>query len=41
MAAKITFGQVPAMFSRRQQKVFGIGRREFPMHFRGKKHLRN
>jgi hypothetical protein len=27
MAAKITFGQVPAMFSRRQQKVFGIGRR--------------
>ncbi|KXG45818.1 uncharacterized protein PGRI_046740 [Penicillium griseofulvum] len=27
MAAKITFGQVPAMFSRRQQKVSGIGRR--------------
>ncbi|KAJ5421804.1 hypothetical protein N7491_010249 [Penicillium cf. griseofulvum] len=36
MAAKITVGQVPAMFSRRQQKVFGIGRREFPMHVHGK-----
>ncbi|KAJ5154237.1 Pyruvate dehydrogenase complex component Pdx1 [Penicillium coprophilum] len=27
MAAKMTVGQVPAMFSRRQQKVFGISRR--------------
>lgn len=27
MAAKITVGQVPAMFARRQQKVFGVGRR--------------
>ncbi|OQE37068.1 hypothetical protein PENCOP_c010G02943 [Penicillium coprophilum] len=27
MAAKITVGQIPAMFARRQQKVFGIGRR--------------
>ncbi|KAK4869871.1 hypothetical protein LT330_005595 [Penicillium expansum] len=27
MAAKISAGQVPAMFARRQQKVFGVGRR--------------
>ncbi|KAJ6146016.1 hypothetical protein N7497_007998 [Penicillium chrysogenum] len=27
MAAKITVGQVPAMFARRQQNVFGVGRR--------------
>ncbi|OQE09510.1 hypothetical protein PENVUL_c006G07916 [Penicillium vulpinum] len=27
MAAKFTVGQVPAMFARRQQKVFGVGRR--------------
>ncbi|KAG0154351.1 hypothetical protein PDIDSM_1731 [Penicillium digitatum] len=27
MAANITVGQVPAMFARRQQKVFGVGRR--------------
>lgn len=32
MAAKISAGQVPAMFARRQQKVFGVGRREFPIH---------
>ncbi|CAG8251313.1 unnamed protein product [Penicillium olsonii] len=27
MAAKISVGQVPAMFARRQQQVFGVGRR--------------
>ncbi|KAI2707599.1 hypothetical protein CBS147332_6657 [Penicillium roqueforti] len=27
MAARITVGQVPAMFARRQPKVFGVGRR--------------
>ncbi|KAJ5510706.1 hypothetical protein N7453_002809 [Penicillium expansum] len=27
MAAKISAGQVPAMFARRQQKVFGVGKR--------------
>lgn len=29
MAAKLTFGQVPAMFTRRQQQIIGLGRREF------------
>jgi hypothetical protein len=32
MAARITVGQVPAMFARRQPKVFGISKREFPVH---------
>lgn len=41
MAVKITVGQVPAMFARRQQKVFGVGRREFPIHVHGKQHLRD
>ncbi|KAJ5463420.1 Pyruvate dehydrogenase complex component Pdx1 [Penicillium sp. IBT 31633x] len=27
MAAKLTVGQVPAMFARRQQQLFGVGRR--------------
>jgi hypothetical protein len=41
MAAKITVGQVPAMFARRQQKVFGVGRRKFPFHDDGEQYLRN
>jgi hypothetical protein len=41
MAAKITVGQVPAMFARRQQNVFGVGRRKLPIHGHGEQHLRN
>ncbi|CAG7951703.1 unnamed protein product [Penicillium nalgiovense] len=41
MAAKITVGQVPAMFARRQQSVFGVGRRKFPIHGHGEQYLRN
>jgi hypothetical protein len=41
MAAKITVGQVPAMFARRQQKVFSVGRREFPIQVHGEQDFRN